>query len=80
MLEWSHNGSTEQALLACVMKGNYKPLETKWNVLPSIEKIPQDSRVLHFFGTRKPWTHPNVRGIELWIKEQTSWDELRKGI
>ena len=80
MLEWSYNGSTEQALLACVMMGNYKPLETKWNVLPSIEQIPQDARVLHFFGTRKPWTHPDVKGIESWVKEQTSWNELRKGI
>jgi lipopolysaccharide biosynthesis glycosyltransferase len=77
MLEWAHGGSTEQALLASAMGGNYAPLETKWNALPAIEAMPDDVRVLHFFGTKKPWIYPKVSGGELWAREATTWGELR---
>jgi len=78
MLVWAHGGSTEQALLASAMEGNYAPLETKFNALPAIEEIPEDVRVLHFFGTKKPWIYPNVAGGDLWAREATTWGELRK--
>lgn len=76
MLSWAHTGSTEQALLGAVMAGRYVPMDVKWNVLPSLEQVPADARILHWFGDRKPWNATNVKAAAIWYAGRCSWSEL----
>jgi len=71
------NGSTEQALLAHAMGGNYAGLDRKWNNLVKYEGLVPDARILHWHGGKKPWSHDGLDHAELWHAARCSWREIR---
>jgi lipopolysaccharide biosynthesis glycosyltransferase len=70
----------EQIALHVACRNRVTPLPAELNTVPQWDGISPSTKILHFTGPAKPWTHPGIIGAPYWRYHETTWEDLTCGL